>query len=146
MTKTKSKAKAKKSPKAKTAKVKKVVYAFDVDDTLEVSKGPIKMQQLMDLRVDGHIVGLCGNVVPVLSVDGWEHLISFFNVGMPKDAYLNEVKRFVRADDYVFVGNVGPIDSAYLKVPQTGGSDDMGAAMRSSWRFINEADFANGTR
>ncbi len=37
------------------------VYAFDVDDTLEVSEGPVKLSDLVDLREHGHIVGLCGN-------------------------------------------------------------------------------------
>jgi len=38
-----------------------VVYAFDVDETLEVSKGPVKLFDLVKLRAHGHIVGLCGN-------------------------------------------------------------------------------------
>jgi hypothetical protein len=38
-----------------------VVYAFDVDETLEVSKGPVKLFDLVKLREHGHIVGLCGN-------------------------------------------------------------------------------------
>jgi hypothetical protein len=38
-----------------------VVYAFDVDETLEVSKGPVKLADLVTLREHGHIVGLCGN-------------------------------------------------------------------------------------
>lgn len=38
-----------------------VVYAFDVDETLEVSKGPVKLSDLVTLREHGHIVGLCGN-------------------------------------------------------------------------------------
>ena len=38
-----------------------VVYAFDVDETLEISKGPVKMVDLVKLREHGHIVGLCGN-------------------------------------------------------------------------------------
>ena len=37
------------------------VYAFDVDETLEVSKGPVKLFDLVTLREHGHIVGLCGN-------------------------------------------------------------------------------------
>jgi hypothetical protein len=38
-----------------------VVYAFDVDETLEVSNGPVKLLDLAKLREQGHIVGLCGN-------------------------------------------------------------------------------------
>jgi len=37
------------------------VYAFDVDEPLEVSKGPPKLVDLVNLREHGHIVGLCGN-------------------------------------------------------------------------------------
>jgi hypothetical protein len=32
-----------------------VVYAFDVDETLEVSKGPVKLVDLIKLREHGHI-------------------------------------------------------------------------------------------
>jgi hypothetical protein len=38
-----------------------VAYAFDVDDTLEVSKGPVKLVDLAKLREHAHIVGLCWN-------------------------------------------------------------------------------------
>jgi hypothetical protein len=31
-----------------------VVYAFDVDETLEVSKGPVKLFDLVTLREHGH--------------------------------------------------------------------------------------------
>ena len=32
------------------------VYAFDVDETLDISNGPIPVQALKDLRDQGHIV------------------------------------------------------------------------------------------
>src|SRR6266705_4721588 len=38
-----------------------IVYAFDVDETLEVSKGPVKLADLVKLREHGHVAGLCGN-------------------------------------------------------------------------------------
>ena len=51
------------------------VYAFDVDETLEVSKGPVKLVDLVKLREHGHIVGLCGNWAMVtLHCPDW-HLI-----------------------------------------------------------------------
>ena len=34
-----------------------VVYAFDVDETLEVSRGPVNPFDLIKLREHGHIVG-----------------------------------------------------------------------------------------
>ena len=37
------------------------IYAFDVDDTLEVSGGPVSIVSVRSLRPEGHIVGLNGN-------------------------------------------------------------------------------------
>ena len=37
------------------------IYAFDVDDTLEVSGGPISIVSVGSLKAQGHIVGLNGN-------------------------------------------------------------------------------------
>ena len=55
-----------------------VVYAFDVDETLEVSKGPVKLFDLVKLREHGHIVGLCGNWAMVtLHCPDWHHICSF---------------------------------------------------------------------
>jgi hypothetical protein len=55
-----------------------VVYAFDVDETLEVSKGPVKLVDLVKLREHGHIVGLCGNWAMVtLHCPDWHHICSF---------------------------------------------------------------------
>lgn len=124
-----------------------IVYAFDVDDTLELSKGPVKLKDLMDLRVAGDIVGLCGNWRLFLQVvPGWQHLISFFNYGQVKNVFLWEMKQCIKADDYVMVGNVGPLDSRTYQIPQTGGSDDMSQALAAGWRFIREADFVAGAR
>lgn len=123
------------------------VYAFDVDDCLEVSKGPVTLAMLMALRVEGHIVGLCGNWGVVTSrVPGWQHLISFFNVNIPKHEYLHHLKNYIKADDYVMVGNIGPECTRNFNYPQTGGSNDMTAAHLAGWRFIKEQDFANGNR
>ena len=36
-------------------------YAFDVDDTLEVSGGPVSVQSIADLKRAGDVVGLNGN-------------------------------------------------------------------------------------
>ena len=55
-----------------------VLYAFDVDETLEVSKGPVKLFDLVKLREHGHIVGLCGNWAMVtLHYPDWHHICSF---------------------------------------------------------------------
>jgi hypothetical protein len=93
-----------------------IVYAFDVDETLEVSNGPVKLLDLAKLREQGHIVGLCGNWAMVtLHCPDWHHICSF--VGM--------------------VGNILGI---------SGASDDRGAAERAGWRFIQESAFARGAR
>ena len=39
------------------------IYAFDVDDTLEVSGGPISIVSVGNLKPEGHIVGLNGNSI-----------------------------------------------------------------------------------
>lgn len=123
------------------------VYAFDVDDTIEVSNGPITLASMMQLRVDGHIVGLCGNWGVFLQrVPGWHHLISFFNYGQVKNVFLFEMRNWIQADDYIMVGNVGPLDERTFNIPRTGGSDDMSQAFGAGWRFIKEQDFANGNR
>ena len=37
------------------------VYAFDVDETLYLSHGPVQWEALVALRAEGHVLGLCGN-------------------------------------------------------------------------------------
>ena len=114
------------------------VYAFDVDETLEISAGPVSLQSMMDLRIEGHIVGVCGNMHVFCQVPGWQHLCSFLGQGfLPKDAFLHGLKLNIPADDYVMVGNILGV---------SGGSDDQGAAQRAGWRFIKESDFAAGVR
>lgn len=122
------------------------VYAFDVDDTLEVSSGPVLLKSLMDLRVEGHIVGICGNWALFVQIPGWQHLISFFNCGQIKNVYMFELKQRVKAEEYIMVGNIGPLCSKTYNLPQTGGSDDMSQAQAAGWRFIKESDFAAGAR
>lgn len=115
------------------------VYAFDVDETLEVSAGPVTLQMMMDLRNEGHIVGLCGNWAAFCHrVNGWQHVVSFMNAGTPnKETHLQQLKQYIPADDFVMVGNILGV---------TGSSDDQGAAQRAGWRFICEREFAAGAR
>ena len=74
-----------------------VVYAFDVDDTLEVSKGPVKLADLAKLREDGHIVGLCGNWAMVtLHCPGWHHICSFVGpCGSEKHDFLRQLRQHI---------------------------------------------------
>jgi hypothetical protein len=115
------------------------IYAFDVDDTLEVSSGPVSLASVRALTFDGHIVGLNGNwAVVVRSLPLWHRIFSFIGpMQMSKDLFLNELRTYIRADDYVMVGNIKGV---------SGASDDEGAANLAGWRFIKESDFAAGAR
>ena len=115
------------------------LYAFDVDETLEVSSGPVTMQQVRELRDAGNIVGLCGNWAAVtLKFAAWHKLFSFLGpVGLTKADFLNQLAHYIRADDFVMVGNDPTIKGA---------SQDAEAARLASWRFIREDDFAAGAR
>jgi len=115
------------------------IYAFDVDDTLEVSGGPISIVSVGSLKPQGHIVGLNGNwAVVVQTVPLWHQIFSFVGpMEMAKDTFLNQLKTHIPADDYIMVGNIKGI---------SGASDDQGAANLAGWRFIKESDFAAGAR
>ena len=116
-----------------------VVYAFDVDETLEVSNGPVQLFDLVKLRECGHIVGLCGNWAMVTRhCPDWHHICSFVGpCGIEKDDFLCQLRQYIPGHDYVMVGNILGI---------SGASDDRGAAERAGWRFIQEREFANGVR
>lgn len=130
------------------------VYAFDVDETLEISNGPVTLQSMMELRNQGHIVGLCGNWgLFCAMVNGWHNLISFLNcapvvkyngqiVG-DKGWWLHHFKQYVRANEYVLVGNVFGEKN---KLGFVCGSHDSLAAEQSGWRFIKEDSFSEGAR
>lgn len=124
------------------------VYAFDVDDTLEVSGGPVTLGSLVDLRKEGHVVGLCGNWQRFFAtVPQWFNLLQFFNYGQVKNVFLWELKHYIGgAEEYVMVGNVGPLDSKTTGIPMTGGSDDLSQARAAGWRFLTEREFAEGAR
>lgn len=117
------------------------VYAFDVDHTLELSAGPIPIDSMRKLAAEGHIVGLCGNWALITqSVPDWHRFISFVGpMAMTKAEFLGQLRLFVKAEDYVMVGNA----PGYSGV---GVSDDEGAASRARWRFIQEQAFAAGER
>jgi hypothetical protein len=115
------------------------IYAFDVDDTLEVSSGPISVVSIAELKSRGHIVGLNGNwAVVVQAVPLWHRIFSFIGpMEMSKDIFLNQLRTYIRAEDYIMVGNIKGV---------SGASDDNGAAHLAGWRFIKESDFAEGAR
>ncbi len=129
------------------------VFAFDVDETLCISQGPISLECLLELRKQGNIVGLCGNLNAFCTrVPNWQDYISFtlnfdsypviggpFGSCLPKEVWLRIFQQttFPLAEEYILVGNIQGV---------SGASDDQGAAQRAGWRFIKESDFAAGAR
>lgn len=116
------------------------IYAFDVDETLEVSGGPVKIADLIALKQAGHVLGICGNFhVGTNTIPFWAHLFSFLgSMGMTKTLFLEQIKTYCPpADDYVMVGN----DDRFF-----GQSKDKQAADEAGWRFIREVEFAEGKR
>lgn len=115
------------------------VYAFDIDETLWFSPapGPITYEMVKAVKDAGHVVGLLGQWAHNRALDReprWHALFSF--VGMVpwsnnKHLFMAEWKQYVAADDYVMVGNR----------PQ-----DEICAQLGGWRFVGEAEFANGMR
>lgn len=94
------------------------IYAFDVDDTLEVSGGPVAIKSVDDLRPQGDIVGLNGNwAVVVQTVPSWHRIFSFIGpMEMSKEIFLKQLKTYIRADDYIMVGNIkGLVDRPTIR-------------------------------
>jgi hypothetical protein len=120
------------------------LYAVDVDDTLDVSGGPVPFESVIALRNQGHITGLCGNWAVVTGqVPFWWLAFSFLGpLSMTKPEFLKHIAMYVRADDYVMVGN----DPANVPSNRVAVSNDSGAASEAGWRFIKESDFAAGQR
>ncbi len=116
------------------------LYAFDVDDTLDVSGGPVASEALRTLREERHIVGLCGNwAIFVRAIPDWHRVVSFLGpFHVSKADFLIQLRLHVPASDYVMVGND----------PTTGfgASQDHAAAKEAGWRFILETQFAAGAR
>lgn len=116
----------------------KTLYMFDVDETLEVSHGPIKLSQLVNLFNQGHIIGLCGNWgLFVNVVQDWHRVISVMGCwpGQRKHEFLREAKRIIPADRYIMIGNVNPSNAPY---------SDRDEAILARWEFIEEKDFLEG--
>jgi hypothetical protein len=113
------------------------LYAFDVDDTLEISNGPVRLEAMQALRNSGHIVGLCGNWgLFTRSVSNWHDRVSFIGpMRLTKTEYLIELRTHVPAESYVMVGNDPRI---------FGASNDATAAREAGFRFIREFEFADG--
>lgn len=120
------------------------VYAFDVDECLEISRGPVTLKMLEELREQGYIVGICGNMHVFCSVPDWHRRVSFLGQGyLQKHMFLHGLKANIKADDYVMVGNIpGELNSLGVVT----NSNDKAEAEHVGWRFIKEDDFAAGAR
>jgi hypothetical protein len=85
------------------------VYAFDVDETLYLSHGPVQWEALVALRAEDHVLGLCGNWAAVtLQVPEWHRVLSFIGpslIGTDKAYFLATIKQYVPAEEHVMVGN-----------------------------------------
>ena len=119
------------------------VYAFDVDETLYLSHGPVQWEALVALRAEGHVLGLCGNWAAVtLQVPEWHRVLSFIGpslIGTDKANFLAMIKQYVPAEEHVMVGNDHSL-RAYAS------PDDRRAADAAGWRFLSEGAFAAGDR
>ena len=125
------------------------VYAFDVDETLEISNGPVFLSDIMALKqADGVCVGLCGNWGKFFAlVHRWQDYISFFNGFIDKKEYMKLLREhsgpYMGATEFVMVGNQKGRTNSLGFVTE---SADSAAAAYAGWRFILEDDFAKGMR
>lgn len=114
----------------------KRVFAFDVDETLSISNGPINVKVLKILYDMGYIVGICGNWSHfVRVVPDWNKMVSFigqFYGYTSKEVFLTQIKNSVQADEYIMIGN----DPAHY-----GASNDIEAARLANWNFVREDEF-----
>lgn len=108
------------------------VIAFDVDETLQCSGGPVPASALAELRRQGHFVGICGNWARAFNdVPKLKSIVGFIGpMVMPKEIFLGQIKQYVQADEHIMVGNILGV---------SGASDDQGAAHRAGWRFVRES-------
>ena len=112
------------------------LYAFDVDETLEISGGPVKFIDLVRLREQGHILALCGNwAVVTQGVHGWDMLFSAVGpLGCTKTEFLQQLRKYVPATEYFFIGNDHSRGSY-------SSPDDADHVKGTGFEFISELDF-----
>lgn len=101
------------------------LIAFDVDDTLNISEGPIHIDWMTELLLAGHAVGICGNwPLFVKEVDQWYLMCSFFGpINESKAEYLTTLKHVIEAERYIMIGNYEP---------------DFFEALQAGWEFMTE--------
>ena len=131
------------------------IFLFDVDETLWCSNGPVTRNMLVELRNQGHAVGLCGNWAKFCQVvPDWHQLISFLNCSPTvqlvdgsiigdKAWWMTEFRRYVPHEEMVFVGNqLGRKNSLGVVC----GSNCSEHAAKAGVRFLLEDEFAAGQR
>lgn len=111
------------------------VWGFSVEKTLRCGWGPIREEVLLDLRAEGHVVGIIGNWGKFCrSIRGWQDYVSFLSIGLSKEVWMCHFKEVLPIyDRYVLVGNT------HKKAPGT--NDDYAVAQKAGWDFINSWDF-----
>lgn len=114
------------------------LIAFDVDETLWCSGGPVQPQHLVKLKSRGHTLGLCGNWGLVTSqVQGWQKVFSFIGpIGIAKDLYLNQLRTYVPSDRYFMVGN--DHKRGLYRSP-----NDRLLSNKTGFEFVSELDFVD---
>ena len=118
----------------------KICFAFDIDETLTISGGPIKPKVIQILHHHGHITGLCGNwSLYVEKIPSWHDHLSFigqFYGYTSKEVFLSQIKSAISRSGtcqrFIMVGN----DPAHF-----GNSNDIEAARLAGWEFVREDQF-----
>lgn len=138
-----------------TKHIYKAVVAFDVDDTLAIQgapfPGPVILDDVMKLRHEGCVTGVCGNFYVLFKFfPQWYLFFSFFGptkLLSPKPAHspykhlqLADLREDVPAERYIMVGNKRGDPNVR---PQS--QDDVQAKL-AGWEFIKEDAFARGKR
>lgn len=128
------------------------IYCFDVDDTLAFSgairPGAVSMNDVMKLRNQGCITGICGNYDAIIpKFKDWFNYFSFYGPAWPGITKLNRtdnkhnqllnIKEHIQAERYVMVGNRRGDPNAH------GGSQDDIQARLAGWEFIEESKFGS---
>ena len=109
-----------------------------MDETLVYGDppGPVTHEQLLKLKMDGHILGICGNYGAVFrKVGGWHSLFSFWNYGWTKQEVLTAIKASMTA------AGVAHEIEAWIMV---GNEVDRAPAEAAGWTFVYEKDFREG--
>jgi len=103
-------------------RIMRILFAFDVDGTLDISNGPISSKWLYKLKEKGAIVGFAGNHDKAKK----EGLLGFdfYDTGDPEA--LERIKKKFKADLYIHIGDT---------------EEDKESARKAGFTFIRAEDF-----